>query len=174
MRQFSWQWWVRLVCALLGVLGLAVAITAVVVALPSPAAGGTCGPGKLSESPIAAFFDPVSIGAGTEPPASDTLDRLYWAAFVSECQSSTDARILLALAVLDLAVLVTAGGFLLTRTRPSETAEATTTTSSEPTAAGGPPAGWYWDPSAPTAPPRWWTGGSWGPAYHGSQAPPPP
>jgi hypothetical protein len=158
--QTSWRWWVRLTSALLGVLGLAVAISAVVVALPPPAVGGTCGPGRASEAPIAAFFDPVSIGAGARPPTTDLRAWLEWSAFVGECQSSADARMLLGLGILVLTALVVGAGFLVTRQTGSDTRAARRSS-----VAGGPPPGWYWDPAAPTNAPRWWTGGAWGPPY---------
>jgi len=158
--QTSWRWWVRLTSALLGVLGVAVAITAVVVALPPPAVGGTCGPGRGSEAAIAAFFNPASIGAGARPPATDLVGRLEWSAFVGECQSSTDARMLLGLGILVLAALVVGAGLLLTRG-----SGATAREHHRSAVAAGPPAGWYWDPAAPTSAPRWWTGNTWGPAY---------
>lgn len=160
MGQTSWRWWVRLTSALLGVLGLAVAISAVVVALPPPAVGGTCGPGRASEAPIAAFFDPVSIGAGARPPTTDLRAWLEWSAFVGECQSSADARMLLGLGILLLTALVVGAGFLVTRQTGSNTHAA-----QRSTIAGGPPPGWYWDPAAPTNAPRWWTGSAWGPSY---------
>ncbi len=96
--------WTRLAFALVGVLGVAIALTAVLVALPQPAVGGTCGPGKGSETPLAAFFNPGSIGAGVEPPSSDPTGQVEWLAFVGECQSATDARILTGFAVLVLSV----------------------------------------------------------------------
>ncbi len=160
MGHTSWRWWVRLTSALLGVLGLAVAITAVVVALPPPSVGGTCGPGRGSEAAIAAFFNPASIGAGARPPSTDLLGRLEWSAFVGQCQSSADGRMLLGLGILVLVALVVGAGFLLTQDSRSEAREHR----SSP-AAAGPPAGWYWDPAAPTSAPRWWTGGAWGPSY---------
>ena len=61
---------------LLGLFGAAFAVAGLFAALPAPAVGGTCGPGKSSESAIVAFFDPVSIGAGAEPaPRTTTANR---------------------------------------------------------------------------------------------------
>src|SRR5579884_1754388 len=57
----------RVASWVIGILVLASAIVVVAVPLPRPAAGGTCGPGRGSESAIEAFFDPVSIGAGPRP-----------------------------------------------------------------------------------------------------------
>ena len=159
MGQTSWRWWVRLTSALLGVLGIAVAITAMVVALPPPSVGGTCGPGRGSEAAITAFFNPGSIGAGALPPRANLLGRLEWSAFVGQCQSSADARMLLGLGILILAALVAGAGFLLTREASQSDDHR------RPAAAAGPSAGWYWDPAAPTSAPRWWTGGAWGPSY---------
>ena len=96
--------WIRLGFALLGIVGAAIAITAIVVALPQPAVGGTCGPGQSSEAPIVALFNPGSIGAGAEPPASDATGRVQWLAFVGECQSSTDGRVLAGFGILVLSV----------------------------------------------------------------------
>ncbi len=100
----TYRTWTRLAFALVGVLGAAIALTAVLVALPQPAVGGTCGPGKGSEAPLAAFFNPGSIGAGAEPPSTDPSGQAEWLAFVGECQSATDARILTGFAVLVLSV----------------------------------------------------------------------
>jgi len=102
--------WIRLGFALVGILGGAIAITAVVVALPQPVVGGTCGPGQASEAPIVAVFNPASIGAGAEPPLSNATARVQWLAFVGECQSSADGRALIGLAVLVLSVAVAIGG----------------------------------------------------------------
>ena len=120
--------WVTAACRLLGVLGAAAAITMVAGPLPSPAAGGTCGPGRSSESAFVAFFDPGSIGANAEPPVSNPSARFDYLAFVGECQSSTDARMLLALAILVLAFVVAFGipslvGQLLGRRHKRQAAE---------------------------------------------------
>ena len=83
----------------LGLLGAAFAITGLLVALP-PVTGGTCGPGQGSEAPIVALFDPVTIGAGPEPPKSDAAGRTQWSAFVHACQSATDDRAVIAFPIL--------------------------------------------------------------------------
>jgi hypothetical protein len=109
----------------LGLFGVGLAISGVLIALPAPAAGGTCGPGQASEAPIVALFDPVSIGAGPKPAASATADRTQWNAFVSECQTSADNRMLVALGILVVSVLVAVVGPILVRRRmrkPSGTA----------------------------------------------------
>ncbi len=104
------------VLVLLGLMGVAIAVTAVLTALPQPAAGGTCGPSSgSSETPLVAFFDPVTIGAGPKPPTSNTTSYLDWLAFVGECQSATDGRILEALAILILSIGVGGGGLLVSR-----------------------------------------------------------
>jgi hypothetical protein len=105
--------WVRLTFLFLGLFGVGLAISGVFIALPPPAAGGTCGPGTASEAPIAALLNPHSIGAGPEPAASNTEGRLEWDAFVSECQSSADNRGLAALAILVVSVLVAVVGPML-------------------------------------------------------------
>jgi hypothetical protein len=100
---------------LVGVGGVAAAITAVFTALPAPAAGGTCGPGRSSEPALFAFFNPGSIGAGPQPAVTNTAAHSQWLAFIGECQSATDARILSGLFVLVIALLVVAVGLLLSR-----------------------------------------------------------
>jgi hypothetical protein len=119
VQQISRQLWVKLVFACLGLFGAAIAITGVLVALPAPAIGGTCGPGHGSESPIVAFFDPITIGAGTEPAATNATGHASWLAFVGECQASTDGRVLAVLAILVLSVGVAIGGpkLVLRKTR---------------------------------------------------------
>lgn len=97
----------------LGLFGAGLAISGVFIALPPPAAGGTCGPGQASEAPIVALFDPISIGAGPKPAASNRASRAEWNAFVSECQSSADDRGLAALAILVVSALVAIGGPIL-------------------------------------------------------------
>jgi len=104
VRDATVRLWIRLGFAIVGIFGVAVAVSAVVVNLPPPGVGGTCGPGAGSEAPIVAFFNPASIGAGVEPSGASALAHSLWLAFVGECQSSTDARILIALAVLVLSV----------------------------------------------------------------------
>jgi hypothetical protein len=108
------QRWIGIGLLLLAVVGVAIALTAVLTALPLPAAGGTCGPGRGSESAIGAFFDPGSIGAGREP-AGNTVAHLQWYAFVGQCQAATNSRMLIGLAVLVLALLLGVAGFLFLR-----------------------------------------------------------
>ena len=137
----------RLVLVVLAVVAVAGAVVVVVLPLPSPAVGGTCGPGTGSEAPIAAFFDPASIGAGAEP-ASGT-SRYQWEAFVGECQASTDSRMVTAVALLTVALALSFAAVLVypvTR-EDQETA--------------GAPAGWYPDQSQPGSW-RWWDGSAWG------------
>ena len=87
-----------LVC--LGLFGAAFAITGLLSPLPPPAAGGTCGPGQGSEAAIVALFDPITIGAGPEPVATDAAGRAQWSAFVHECQTAADDRALAAFPIL--------------------------------------------------------------------------
>jgi hypothetical protein len=103
----------RLALVFLGLFGVAFAITGLVVALPTPAVGGTCGPGKSSESSIVAFFDPSSIGAGAEPAATHATDRADWLAFVGECQASADGRVLATFAILVVALVAALAGVAL-------------------------------------------------------------
>jgi hypothetical protein len=132
MQKTSRQTGLRLGLVLLGLFGAAFAIAGVFASLPGPAAGGTCGPGKLSESAIVAFFDPVSIGAGREPAATTTetaISRAQWMAFVGECQASADSRVLSTFAILVLSVVVALGGIGLSRRatrRPAATTAAVT------------------------------------------------
>jgi hypothetical protein len=97
----------------LALLGLAMAVAGMLAPLPTPAAGGTCGPGRGSESAAEAFFNPGSIGAGGVPStAAGYYQRL---AFIGECQSSTDARMLQTGAVLVLSLVLLVIGLLLLR-----------------------------------------------------------
>src|ERR1700722_20618571 len=82
----------RLIFVFVGLFGAAFAITGALVALPKPGVGGTCGPGRSSESSIVAFFDPGSIGAGSEPATTDATDRAQWMAFVGGGQASAAGR----------------------------------------------------------------------------------
>ena len=107
--------WIGAGLALLGVAGVATAVTAVLTALPAPAAGGTCGPGRGSESAIAAFLNPGSIGAGPAPSAANVAAHWQWLAFVGECQAATSSRMLGAFAVLVLALCALAVGLLVYR-----------------------------------------------------------
>ncbi len=112
------------VFVLLGLFGAAFAVAGLFATLPAPAVGGTCGPGKSSESAIVAFVDPVSIGAGAEPAAATTtataIARADWMAFVGECQASADSRVLSTFFLLVLSVVVVVVGLWMTvrGTRP--------------------------------------------------------
>jgi hypothetical protein len=148
---------VRILSVVLAVVFLATAAAVTLLPLPAPAGGGTCGPGRSSESALAAFFDPVSIGAGPEPPASSGT-RSQWEDFVSSCQSSTDTRMAVAGGVLAVALLTGLGlppvmRRLLDGSAPPDWPL---------------PPGWYPDPAHPHGP-RWWDGSQWGV----SRAPPP-
>jgi hypothetical protein len=121
VEQSSRATWFRLALVFLGLFGAAFAITGFLVALPKPAVGGTCGPGKSSEAAIVALFNPGSIGAGPEPPASSATDRADWMAFVGECQASADGRVLGALVILGVSLVVALVGtalFVKSRKRP--------------------------------------------------------
>lgn len=104
---------IRLIFLCIGIFGAAFAVTGVLVALPAPAAGGTCGPGKGSEAPIVALFDPHSIGAGPEPAVTNTAAREDWLAFVGECQASTDDRAIAASIIFLLSIGIAVVGPLL-------------------------------------------------------------
>lgn len=168
MLKNSWRWWVRFAVLLLSVFGVAVAVAAVVVSLPSPAAGGTCGPGHGSEAPIVAFVNPGSIGAGPEPAAASTLGRLDWMAFVGECQSAADGRVLIGLGILALSVGALVGTLLATRREEEhsavETDAATTANYFDPN---------YVEPARPASPP-WAPPPGWGSAFRDAPSAPPP
>lgn len=123
MSQLSHQAWIRVVFALVGVFGVAFAISGVLLVLPPPAVGGTCGPGTASEAPIVALLDPVSIGAGAQPPTTDTADHRAWTEFVSECQSSADNRGLASLAILVVSIAVAVGGPMVVLRRKRKPAQ---------------------------------------------------
>jgi hypothetical protein len=115
VRDISSRTWVRLALVFVGTLGVAIAITGMFIALPGPSVGGTCGPGQGSEAAIVALVNPGSIGAGTEPPASNADGRIEWSAFVAECQSSADGRVLGALCLLVASVGIALLGLLVGR-----------------------------------------------------------
>src|SRR5271170_6249192 len=98
----------RSACVVVAVALVAAAFAVALASLPIPAVGGTCGPGTGSESALSAFFNPKSIGAGREPSAASG-DRPQWRAFVSECQSATDRRMVVSGSVLVGAILVGLG-----------------------------------------------------------------
>jgi hypothetical protein len=117
--QASRRMWFRLALVLVGLFGAAFAISGLLIALPNPAVGGTCGPPNSSEAAIVALLDPGSIGAGPEPPATSTT-RTGWLAFVGECQASADSRGLgsLIILVLSIGVALTGTTLLLRLRRP--------------------------------------------------------
>jgi hypothetical protein len=123
--------------AFVGLLGATFAITGVLVALPPPAARGTCGPGLYSETPIEALFNPGSIGAGPEPPASSAEARYQWSAFVSECQASADGRVLAGFAILVASIAIGVFGPMVVLRRKQKTGPGYPPS----TAVGGPPGG---------------------------------
>jgi hypothetical protein len=144
--------WIRLSLAVLAVMALAGGLTVAFLPLATPAAGGTCGPGTSAESAIAAFFDPASIGAGSEPSASNQEEHYQWLAFVSECQSATNSQMLIAIALVALAILLGLTAIFFGRLEH--------TSAPDRRAHLGP--GWYADPKNPGGW-RWWDGSRWGP-----------
>jgi hypothetical protein len=140
---------------LLGVGLLAAGVTIALASLPAPAAGGTCGPSTSSESAIAAFFNPVSIGAGPEPSAASG-GRPQWFSFVNECQTATNTRMAEAGATLVGALLLGLGLPWVVRRRMAKTNGTDHVELSRP--------GWYPDPADPSVA-RWWDGRAWGPVY---------
>jgi hypothetical protein len=114
----SRQMGLRLALVFLGLFGIAFALSGLLIGLPKPAVGGSCGPGTTSESAIVALFDPGSIGAGREPPATSAANRADWMAFVGECQASADGRVLATFFILTISVGVgLAGVFLVMKSR---------------------------------------------------------
>jgi hypothetical protein len=103
----------QLALVFLGLFGVAFAISGIFVSLPKPAVGVSCGPGTSSEPAIVALFDPGSIGAGTEPPATNAAGRADWLAFVGECQASADGRVLANFLILTLSAGVALAGTAL-------------------------------------------------------------
>lgn len=150
----------RIASWVVGILALAGAIAIVVLPLPKPAAGGTCGPGRGSEPAVVAFFDPVSIGAGPRP-TSPPIAVFEWQAFVGQCQASTNARMVdaLALVLLSAFFLLIASPLVGRAWRGHRMATAP-----------GVPAGWYPDPSG-AAPWRWWDGQRWSHETHSGGPP---
>ena len=125
MNQRSEVSWAALILIFVGLFGVAVALTALWSELPAPAAGGTCGPGRGSETAIEALVDPGSIGAGVEPPTTRAAARLQWNQFVNECQTATNDRALLAFPVLVVSAGVAVLGFVFLRRRGSRVADGT-------------------------------------------------
>ncbi len=122
MSKPSFRLGIRVAFAAIGIFGAAFAISGLLIALPKPAAGGTCGPGTGSEAPIVAVLNPGSIGAGQEPAASNTASHEQWLAFVGECQASADGTVLAALAILVAAsVVAIAGPWIVLRRRRDPT-----------------------------------------------------
>jgi hypothetical protein len=139
-----------LALAFLALFGAAFAVISLVLALPAPAAGGTCGPGQGSEAAIVAFFDPITIGAGPEPPATNPAGRAQWSAFVNQCQTAADDRALTAFPILFVSAGIAVIGLVAFRRRSRGRID-----SPPPAAVGGwspPPWSSPWGPS-PFAPP---------------------
>jgi hypothetical protein len=117
VNQPSVALWTRLIFVCLGLFGATFAMTGLLVALPRPLAGGTCGPGQGSEAAIVALFDPITIGAGPEPAATDATGRAQWSAFVHQCQTAADDRALAAFPILIVSAGVAVIGPLVVRRR---------------------------------------------------------
>ena len=87
-------------------------------ALPAPAVGGTCGPSTASETALEALAEPGSIGAGPQPPASNTAAHHQWQTFIDQCQSLADRRGLASLAIVVISLAVSAIGLIWVLRRP--------------------------------------------------------
>ncbi len=123
----------------LGLFGAAFAISGLLVALPKPAVGGTCGPGKSSESAIVALFNPGSIGAGPEPSSTSATNRADWMAFVGECQASADGRVLAAVVIFVVSLTVALIGTALVLRSRKPPLPAAPVVASTPVVAAPPP-----------------------------------
>jgi hypothetical protein len=153
---------VRLACVLLGVGILAAGVSVALVALPAPAAGGTCGPGASSEAAIIAFVNPGSIGAGPKPAPGP--ERAQWSSFVRECQSATDGRMAVAGSLAAGALVLGLGGPVALRGPARRRREQRARRVQPAERVLLPPPGWYPDPGDQRQA-RWWDGGSWGPTH---------
>ena len=102
----------------IGCFGTAYAAAGMLTALPAPAVGGTCGPSTGSETALEALARPGSIGAGPEPPVSNTTAHHQWQTFIQQCQSLADRRGLASLAVFVISVAVAAIGLTWVLRRP--------------------------------------------------------
>ena len=166
----------RIVTVVLAGLAVAGAVVVVVLPLPKPAAGGTCGPGAGSEPAIAAFFDPVSIGAGP-PPTSSAVEAYQWQAFVGQCQASANGRMVDGLALLLVAALFGLVLHPLVRRAWHEPVPAGPAAGWHEPIPAGPAAGWH-EP-VPAGPAAGWHGEPapsrpWAPPTPEAPAPPPP
>ncbi|HWE70072.1 MAG TPA: hypothetical protein VG205_06900 [Acidimicrobiales bacterium] len=117
MSQRTGTRWILPAIIGVGLFGMALAVSGLLTGLPGPTVGGTCGPGLGSEPAIVAIFDPVTIGAGPEPPATNAAARTQWTSFVNQCQSSATDRALAAFPILVVSAGVAVLGFLLFRRR---------------------------------------------------------
>jgi hypothetical protein len=165
----SGTWWIIPTVIGVGLFGVALAISGLLTGLPGPAVGGTCGPGLGSEPAIVAIFDPVTIGAGPEPAATNAAARSQWTSFVQECQSSADDRALATFPILVVSAGVIVLGFLLFRRRSPSRGD----THPEVVGGGNPPLPW----AAPSAEPSPYAVGSpsyWSPPGLMPAPPPPP
>lgn len=117
MSRRNATWWIIPTIIGVGLFGVALSISGLLTGLPGPAVGGTCGPGLGSEPAIVAIFDPVTIGAGPEPAATNAAARSEWTSFVNQCQSSANDRALATFPVLVVSLGVIVLGFMLWRRR---------------------------------------------------------
>ncbi|HWD52079.1 MAG TPA: hypothetical protein VG412_06745 [Acidimicrobiales bacterium] len=159
---------ITLALVFVGVLGAALAVTGLLIGLPAPAAGGTCGPGQGSEAAIVALFDPITIGAGPEPPAANPAGRAQWTAFVDECQTAADDRAWTAFPVLVVSSGIAILGFLAFRRRSRGRIDSTP----HAPAGGWPPPPWS-SPWAGPSPSVDWDPSLWPPGVPLPTPPPP-
>jgi hypothetical protein len=117
MSQRTGTRWIPPVIIGVGLFGVALAISGLLTGLPGPSVGGTCGPGLGSEPAIVAIFDPVTIGAGPEPPATNAAARTQWTSFVNQCQNSANNRAFATFPILVVSAGVAVFGLLLFRRR---------------------------------------------------------
>jgi hypothetical protein len=168
-------WWILPTVIGVGLFGVALAVSGLLTGLPSPAVGGTCGPGLGSEPAIVAIFDPVTIGAGPEPAATNAAARSEWTTFVNQCQSSATDRALSTFPILVVSAGVIVLGFLLLRRRSRSQGG----NHSEIVGGGTPPLPWSVpsagpSPYAPGGPTQWAPPGLTPAPPHPPLPPPPP
>ena len=107
-----------LIFVFIGCFGTAYAAAGMLTALPPPAIGGTCGPSTGSETALEALAEPGSIGAGPQPPASNTTGHRQWETFVQECQSLADRRGMASLVIFVISLVVAGAGLFWVLRKP--------------------------------------------------------